>query len=101
MSERKVQIPEKVFYELVKFHLLGETDAEEEIKTHLMKKLDALAEHQLYTRSKKAASQNEREQARKEYLESTLLYFSQASSQGPRCMLACNEWTLATARQRA
>ena len=69
MSERKVQIPEKVFYELVKFHLLGETDAEEEIKTHLMKKLDALAEHQLYTRSKKAASQNEREQARKEYLE--------------------------------
>ena len=69
MSERKVQIPEKVFYELVKFHLLGETNAEEEIKTHLMKKLDALAEHQLYTRSKKAASQNEREQARKEYLE--------------------------------
>ena len=69
MSERKVQIPEKVFYELVKFHLLGETDAEEEIKTHLMKKLDALAEHQLYSRSKKAASQNEREQARKEYLE--------------------------------
>jgi hypothetical protein len=69
MSERKVQIPEKVFYELVKFHLLDETDAEEEIKTHLMKKLDALAEHQLYTRSKKAASQNEREQARKEYLE--------------------------------
>ena len=69
MSERKIQIPEKVFYELVKFHLLGETDAEEEIKTHLMKKLDALAEHQLYTRSKKAASQNEREQARKEYLE--------------------------------
>jgi hypothetical protein len=69
MSERKVQIPEKVFYELVKFHLLGETDAEEEIKTHLLKKLDALAEHQLYTRSKNAASQNEREQARKEYLE--------------------------------
>ena len=69
MSERKVQIPEKVFYELVKFHLLGETDAEEEIKTHLMKKLDTLAEHQLYTRSKKGASQNEREQARKEYLE--------------------------------
>ena len=69
MSEKKVQIPEKVFYELVKFHLLGETDDEEEIKTHLLKKLDALAEHQLYTRSKKAASQNEREQARKEYLE--------------------------------
>ena len=69
MSERKVQIPEKVFYELVKFHLLGKTDAEEEIKTQLLKKLDALSEHQLYTRSKKAASQNEREQARKEYLE--------------------------------
>jgi LmbE family N-acetylglucosaminyl deacetylase len=69
MSERKIQIPEKVFYELVKFHLLGETDAEEEIKTQLEKKLDALADHQLYTRSKKAASQNEREQARKEYLE--------------------------------
>lgn len=69
MSERKVQIPETVFYELVKFHLLGKTDAEEEIKTQLLKKLDALAEHQLYTRSKKAASQNEREQARKEYLE--------------------------------
>ena len=69
MSERKVQIPEKVFYELVKFHLLGKTDAEEEIKTQLLKKLDALAEHQLYTKSKKAASQNEREQARKEYLE--------------------------------
>ena len=69
MSERKIQIPEKVFYELVKFHLLGETDAEEEIKTQLEKKLDALADHQLYTRSKKAASQNERERARKEYLE--------------------------------
>lgn len=69
MSERKIQIPEKVFYELVKFHLLGETDAEEEIKAHLQKKLDAMIEHQLYTRSKKAASQNEREQARKEYLE--------------------------------
>ena len=69
MSERKIQIPEKVFYELVKFHLLGETDAEEEIKAQLQKKLDAMVEHQLYTRSKKAASQNEREQARKEYLE--------------------------------
>ena len=69
MSERKIQIPAKVFYELVKFHLLGETDAEEEIKTQLEKKLDALADHQLYTRSKKAATQNERERARKEYLE--------------------------------
>ena len=69
MSERKVQIPEKVFYELVKFHLLGEKDAEEEIKTQLMKKLDALAEHQHNTRLKTATSLNEREQARKEYLE--------------------------------
>ena len=69
MSVRKVPIPEKVFYELVRFHLLGETDAEEEVKTQLLEKLDALAEHQLYTKSKKAASQNEQEQVRKEYLE--------------------------------
>ena len=60
---------EMVTVELVKFHLLGQTDAEEEVKTQLLKKLDALAEHQLYTRSKNAASQNEREQASKEYLE--------------------------------
>ncbi len=67
---KNVLIKYDLFYLLLRFHLLEDEECAEEIKRELEAKLNSLINHDLYTKSKKAPSVKEREQARKEYLES-------------------------------
>ena len=64
-----VQISIELFSELVKYHLLEDKDNIEFIEKELQKKLDRLNNREMYTNYKKAASKEERENARREYLE--------------------------------
>ena len=65
-----VMIPFKLFYLLYRHFVLGMQDREEEIRTQITKKCDAMLNHYLYTKSKTAETEEEREKARQEYLES-------------------------------
>jgi hypothetical protein len=66
---KNIKVPEKLFIALVKYHLLDMTETLPEIKKGLMDKMDAIKKRDLYTKYKSALSEEEREQARKEYQE--------------------------------
>lgn len=66
---KKVQIPYELFFQLMKYHLMEDESCEGDIRRGLEKKLDALVMHELYTKSKMAVTEEEREKARKEYLD--------------------------------
>ena len=66
---KMIQIPESLFVELMKYHVLGIEDSLPEIKTGLEQKFDAMMRRELYTKSKTAKTQEEREEARKAYLD--------------------------------
>ena len=66
---KSVQIPYDLFIDLAMYHLRGEDDYEEEIRQGLEQKLDAMLNRQLYSRYKTAPTEEEREQARQEYLD--------------------------------
>lgn len=66
---KNVQIKYELFLELIKYHLLG-TDADtEKINKGLTEKIDALVMRELYTKYKTAPTEEEKEKARKEYLD--------------------------------
>lgn len=54
---------------LLCFHLVEDASCEREIKQKLEKKLDRMVLRDLFGKSKTAPTQEEREQARKEYLD--------------------------------
>ena len=64
-----IQIPESLFVELMKFHVLGLEDSLPEIKKGLEQKYEAIIRRELYTKSKTAETEAEREEARKAYLD--------------------------------
>lgn len=66
---KNVQISEDLFFMLLRFHLLEDDLWQEEIETELQKKLDAMVNHNLYTKYKTAPTAAEQEQARQEYLD--------------------------------
>ena len=66
---KSVQIPYELFVALVEYHLAYDDDCAEEIRQGLEQKLDALVRHELYAKYKTAPTAEEREQARKEYLD--------------------------------
>ena len=66
---KNVQISEQLFVALVKYHLLEIDDVYPEIKKGLEKKVDALVMRELYTKYKTAPTDEEREKARREYLD--------------------------------
>ncbi len=66
---KKVQISEQLFVALVKYHLLKIDDVYQEIKKGLEEKVDALVMRELYTKYKNAPTNEEREKARREYLD--------------------------------
>ena len=55
--------------QLLWFHLMEDVDCENEIKQELEKKLDKMVMRDLYGKFKTAPTEEEREQARKEYLD--------------------------------
>ena len=65
---KTIQIPYDLFIDLAMYHLRGEDDYEEEIRQGLEQKLDAML-NRLYSRYKTAPTEEEREQARQEYLD--------------------------------
>ena len=54
---------------LLSFHLIEDESCEKAIKKELEKKLDKMVMRDLFGKSKIAPTEEEREQARKEYLE--------------------------------
>ncbi|SHM99357.1 hypothetical protein SAMN02746066_04278 [Anaerosporobacter mobilis DSM 15930] len=66
---KQVQIPEQLFFDLVKYHLLDMEDRLPEIKKGLTDKMDAIVMRELYSKYKTAPTTEEKEKARKEYLD--------------------------------
>ena len=66
---KNVQTPYELFFQLMKYHLMEDESCEGDIRRGLEKKLDALVMHELYTKSKMAVTEEEREKSRKEYLD--------------------------------
>ena len=72
MKERQVQIPENLMAKLISYFLILDQPTEElheAIVKQLDQKVDSLINHDLYTKYKTGATEQEREKARKEYLD--------------------------------
>ena len=63
---KNVQIPQELFMKLLRYHLLDDDSCTEEVKNGLEQKMNAMVERELYTRSKTAPAEEEREKARQE-----------------------------------
>lgn len=68
-KEKQIQIPQRLFGQMLAYFLLDREDVAEDVKKGLNAKLDAMAKHDLYTKYKTAPTPAEQEQARKEYLD--------------------------------
>lgn len=66
---KNIQIPEELFVNLVKYHLMDMVEFQPQIQRGLEQKMDSMVKRQIYTTYKTASSEAEREQARQEYLE--------------------------------
>lgn len=66
---KNVQISQELFIALMRYFLLEQEELYPKIKKGLEKKLDALVMRELYTKYKTAPSEEEREKARREYLD--------------------------------
>ena len=66
---KNVQISQELFIALMRYFLLEQEELYPEIKKDLEKKLDALVMRELYTKYKTAPREEEREKARREYLD--------------------------------
>ncbi|ENY94068.1 hypothetical protein HMPREF1093_03084 [Hungatella hathewayi 12489931] len=66
---KNVQIPEELFIALMKYHLLEIEEVQLEIKKALMDKLDSISMRLLYSKYKTAPTEEEKEKARREYLD--------------------------------
>ena len=69
MQNRNVQIPYELFLQLLQYFLMDNYDGEEKIRLGLEQKLDAMVMRELYTKYKTAPTEEEKEKARKEYLD--------------------------------
>ena len=66
---KNVQIPYDLFVALLQYHLVMDYDYAEDIQRGLEQRLDAMVRHELYAKYKTAPTEEEREQARQEYLD--------------------------------
>lgn len=71
-----MQISEKLFIALPKYHLVEMDDALPDIKKGLKEKLEAMVKRDLYTKYKTAPTEEEGEKARQEYLEKVEMHRS-------------------------
>ena len=76
MQNKSVQIPYELFFQLLQYFLMDNYDGEEIIRLGLEKKLDAMVNREVYSKSKTAPTEEEREKFRQEYL-----YFVKCFSQ--------------------
>ncbi len=66
---KNIQISEKLFVLLVRYHILNDESCCDDIVTGLQQKFDAIVTRNLYTKYKTSISEEEREKSRLEYLE--------------------------------
>lgn len=66
---KNVQISQELFFSLMKYFLIGQEELLPEIQKGLEQKLDSLVMRELYTKYKTAPTEEEREKARREYLD--------------------------------
>ena len=70
MKEKQIQIPQNLFLQLVRFHLINENETDRKaIEKGLETKIDNMVKHELYTKYKTSDTEADRESARQEYLE--------------------------------
>lgn len=70
MREKQSQIPTATLYSLLRYFLIEKTEEDEKaIIKALESKLEGMVRHDLYTKSKVAETEEEREKARQEYLD--------------------------------
>lgn len=70
MREKQSQIPTTILYSLFRYFLIERTEEDEKLITKALEdKLEAMVKHDLYTKSKVAETEEEREKARQEYLD--------------------------------
>lgn len=69
MKNRNVQIPYELFFQLLQYFLMDNYDGEEIIRSGLEKKLDAMVNREVYSKSKTVPTEEEREKFRQEYLD--------------------------------
>lgn len=65
---KNVQISKELFVKLIKYHHFEMYEFEDEIKNDLEKKLNSIVMREHYTTYKTAPTEQEREEARKKYL---------------------------------
>ena len=66
---KNVQITEELFVAIMRYFMLEQVEMAPRIKQGLEKKLDAMVMRELYTKYKTAPTEEEKERARKEYLD--------------------------------
>ncbi len=66
---KNVQISQELFFSIMKYFLLDDEELLPEIQRGLEKKLDALVMRELYTKYKTAPTEQEKEEARRKYLD--------------------------------
>lgn len=66
---KTVQIPTELFFKLIQFHILEQYEDEDVIQKALMDKMDAMVMRDLYSKYKTAPTEEEKEKARKKYLD--------------------------------
>ena len=66
---KQIQIPEELFVALMKYHLLDMEEVQPEIKKGLMDKMDSISMRLLYSKYKTAPTEEEKQKARREYLD--------------------------------
>lgn len=66
---KNVQTSEELFVAIMRYFMLEQEELLPQIKQGLEKKLDAMVMRELYTKYKTAPTEEEKEKARKEYLD--------------------------------
>lgn len=66
---KNVQVPQQLFMKLLRYHLLDDDSCADDVKKGLEQKMNTMVERELYTKSKTAPTEEEREKARQEYLD--------------------------------
>lgn len=69
MKNKNVQIPYELFLLLLQYHLMEYRQNEEKIRQGLEKKMNDMAEREIYSRYKTASTEEEKEKYRQEYLD--------------------------------
>ena len=69
LNHKYYQIPQELFMKLLRYHLLDDDSCADDVKKGLEQKMNTMVGRELYTKSKTAPTEEERERARKEYLD--------------------------------